>query len=327
MKVCVVGAGMAGLGAARTIAQAGHTPIIFEKSAAPGGRAATMKLGEYTFDHGATIVSPKGSTLEQVMLKELPEDGLTIVNKPIYMHAMGRITSVETESHATTRYCYQAGMVQLAELLANGLELRLGQEVTSLVQAGQQLEANGELFDAVVLTQPVPLAAPLLQSAHDYRQFPSVRYRQCLSVLLAFDKPLDKPFHAVLDPDQSEPLTWLSLESVKIPGGFRAPEGHTAMVAQMSARYSRYNFERPDEAVTSDALVDIARILGKDFQAPLVTYVHRWQHSHASNTTALEVVNRPGNKIVLAGDAFIGARLHLAYESGIKAAQSLALTK
>jgi renalase len=37
----VIGAGMAGIACARTLAQAGHQVTVFEKSRGPGGRMAT----------------------------------------------------------------------------------------------------------------------------------------------------------------------------------------------------------------------------------------------------------------------------------------------
>jgi predicted NAD/FAD-dependent oxidoreductase len=54
MKVGIVGAGMAGLSAARKLASAGVSVKVFEKSHVLGGRVATRKVGDYFFDTGAT---------------------------------------------------------------------------------------------------------------------------------------------------------------------------------------------------------------------------------------------------------------------------------
>ena len=49
----VIGAGIAGISCARTLAQAGHTVTVLEKSAGLGGRMATRSSAFGTFDHGA----------------------------------------------------------------------------------------------------------------------------------------------------------------------------------------------------------------------------------------------------------------------------------
>src|SRR5215207_7590035 len=63
MRIAVVGAGIAGLAAARSLVDRGHTVAIFERSHVPGGRVGTRNIkaielprglsGELAFDHGA----------------------------------------------------------------------------------------------------------------------------------------------------------------------------------------------------------------------------------------------------------------------------------
>src|SRR6185312_15230678 len=48
----VIGAGMAGIACARTLVQAGHQVTVFEKSAAAGGRTATIDSPFGGFDAG-----------------------------------------------------------------------------------------------------------------------------------------------------------------------------------------------------------------------------------------------------------------------------------
>jgi protoporphyrinogen oxidase len=50
-----VGGGIAGLGAARRIKQAGGTPVVFEAEDRVGGRIKTIRRGDFVFDVGAFI--------------------------------------------------------------------------------------------------------------------------------------------------------------------------------------------------------------------------------------------------------------------------------
>ena len=53
LDVAVIGAGMAGLAAARTLAAAGHAVQVFDKGRGIGGRLSTRRTDYGAFDHGA----------------------------------------------------------------------------------------------------------------------------------------------------------------------------------------------------------------------------------------------------------------------------------
>ena len=60
--IAVIGAGMAGITAARTLVQAGFKVSVFEKSHGPGGRMATRSTPYGSFDHGvqySTVRDPQ----------------------------------------------------------------------------------------------------------------------------------------------------------------------------------------------------------------------------------------------------------------------------
>lgn len=315
---------MAGLGAARALRSSGHHPIVFEKSKGFGGRAATRRLGEFTFDTGATIISPAGSELERVMLHELPTEDLVVVEKPIFMHSFGRITAIDPQRGAPKRYAYRRGMNTLGKLLADGLDVRLETKIEQIeTPADGGFAVGGETFDAVVVTPPLPQTEELLERSGIKTRLGNARYRSCLSVMLGFGIPMEKHYHALIDPDQSEPMTWLSIESMKVPGDFRAPEGSSAVVAQMSARYSRYSYDKDDETIIRETTVDVSRILGKEYVNPVVTGVMRWRFSHVSNTLSYESVNQPGSKLLIASDGLVGARVQQAFDMGVRAARQL----
>lgn len=323
MRVAVVGAGMAGLGAARTLNAAGISTVIYEKSRGLGGRVATRRIGDFVFDHGATIISPRGTELESVILNELPTDDLLEIEKPIFLAQDDRVTAVDPEAGKLHRYAYRHGMNTLGKLLAEGLDVRLESTVEKIEKSGPHYTILGESFSHLILTPPFPQTEILLASIHDKRSFPGAQYRKCLSVMFGLDEEVDKPYHALLDPNQSQPLTWLSLEHVKVPGGFRAPVGKSALVVQMSARYSRYSFERSDADVMSETWVDVKRLLNLKSVAPEVSEVKRWRYSHSSNTVSYETANQNRAKILVAGDGISGARTHQAYSVGVRAAKQI----
>ncbi|MFQ6540261.1 FAD-dependent oxidoreductase [Aphanothece stagnina] len=92
-RIAVVGAGMAGLAAARALQAQGFAVTVFEKSRGFGGRCATRWIGDYRFDTGATFVTPDGHALGAVMQTELSTDGLIQIEKPMFACSKGRVMS------------------------------------------------------------------------------------------------------------------------------------------------------------------------------------------------------------------------------------------
>jgi renalase len=74
--IAIIGAGMAGITAARTLVQAGHKVTVFEKSKGVGGRMSTRRTEFGSFDHGAqyfTVRDARFRTMMQWALANAPE--------------------------------------------------------------------------------------------------------------------------------------------------------------------------------------------------------------------------------------------------------------
>ncbi len=322
LRVGVVGAGIAGLGAARALMDFGHESVVFESSAEVGGRVQTRTLGAYVFDTGATSVAPRGLSLESAILSRLDTTDLIRVSLPIYTQSSLRIGTGDPAKNRIERFTYRTGNQTLPRLLAAGLDIRLSDPVFAIERVKGGFSINGEEFDGVVLTPPVPRSRALLSAMGETRPLVNTSYRACLSVLLGFERVLAEPrYHALLDPEQRHPLTWLSLESVKCPG--RAPDGSTAIVAQLSAQYSRMHFDAPEETIVAATLDYVERLYGREWSSPAVFGVVRWEHSLPETTALFESANQANARIIVAGDGVMGARVEFAFESGLAAARML----
>ena len=67
VTVLIVGAGVTGLTAARQLVTVGHEVLVLDKGWNPGGRMATRKMGEASFDHGTTFLAPVGGQFAEAL--------------------------------------------------------------------------------------------------------------------------------------------------------------------------------------------------------------------------------------------------------------------
>jgi len=67
MSIAVIGAGISGLIAARTLQDNGHRVCVFDKSRGPGGRAATRRINEFRFDHGAQYFTTRDPAFQRAV--------------------------------------------------------------------------------------------------------------------------------------------------------------------------------------------------------------------------------------------------------------------
>jgi renalase len=322
LRIGIVGAGVAGLAAARTLQAGAKDVVVFEKADRLGGRILTRRLGDYVFDAGATSIAPRGLAIEKVMLEELDGQGLVRLQRPIYLHQNLRVVPGDIDKNATPRYVYAQGIGRLPELLAEGLDVRLQHGIDEIKAVGAGFSLGEEEFDALVLTPPVPQSAALLWSLGESRATANCRYRPCLSVLLGYEhEPPGAAYHALLDAEQRHPLVWLSIESLK--SGGRAPQGCTSFVAQMNPMFSTTNFDKTDARIVGAAVEYVRRLYGDEWGEPAVADVVRWKYSQPDSTAFFDSVNPPGSKVVLAGDGVVGGRVEQAFESGVRAARLL----
>lgn len=325
MRVAIVGAGISGLAAARTLAASGHDPVVFESQSQVGGRILTVRAGGFLFDSGATTIAARGRELEDVMFRQLSTEGLVKIELPVFVHNSLRVSPGDPAKNRIDRFCYIGGNDLLPQRLAENLEVRLNEPVQSIERHGACFRIGAEGFDGVILAMPTEDAKPILATMGESRPFTNTSYRSCLAVLLGYDfEPPAVGYHALVDPDGAHPLGWLSMESLKCPG--RAPDGKTAVLAQMGPQFSKLYFEAQDDYIAEATIDMLARLYNKNWERPEVAVIQRWPNSHPEMTAQFDSVNRPGSKVLVAGDGLLGARVEYAYECGARAARLLVET-
>lgn len=335
--VAVVGAGVAGLAAASALKAAGIATIVFEKSRGVGGRAATRRIVDCCFDHGAQYVKAPSVALQDLIAAT--GDAVQI-QRPVWTFtAANQIGPGDLAYGNEEKWTWPTGITRIAKYLANGLDVRLETTVASIHTAGDRYRltaADGNdlgHFDAVLLTAPAPQSAAIL-AAGDLAPantaliaaLHSVQYRRSISITAAFPQRPAVPWYALVNTDRHHPISWLACEHDK-PG--RAPDGVGLLIAQMSDQWATAHWDGLQKGTFSpndplpppihEALAAI-RVLAGDLGTPLWVNVQRWRYALPDTATPLTTIDR----IVVAGDMVAGqGRVHLAIEDGWRAADQI----
>ncbi len=143
LNCAVIGAGAAGLAAARRLRREGCEVAVFDKGRRWGGRLALRHTAEGSFQHGAPWASPKPSWLHEA----LAQDGPT----GIAVHTNARVAAVVASD--------------------NRWSLRFADE------------RPAQNFDRVVITVPQPQLAALLPGQNLCARLQQIRYAPCWTLL------------------------------------------------------------------------------------------------------------------------------------------------
>jgi hypothetical protein len=341
-KVAVIGAGIAGLACARTLADHGVRVVVFDKGArAPGGRCASRwdsknEWATWVIDHGAQLLSPPPSATHFRRLLRSWEQAELVArwDARFVRFEDGRVVRDEGE-----RFVAVPTMNALAAHLAGDVDVRLASRVDRLVREAGAWRLEGVVdsgppgsgrdgsptdfgaFDAVVVAVPSPQAVPLLRVVPALAEIASrAEMDACLAALVAFDERIEPGWDAAFDPDGE--LSWMSRESSK-PGRPAIEDGDGALDAwslHASPMHSEALLELDAATIAEELLGSFARRLGRKLPKPRVLQGHRWRYAQVAEPVGPDCLFDRDTRLGACGDWCLGARIDDAFASGVAAA-------
>jgi renalase len=335
MNILVVGAGLAGLTAARAAVEHGQRVRVLERSGAPGGRLATRRVldgdadrpehSTLEFDHGAQYFTVRDARFAaEVEAWQKARVAQVWHGKLAAFDSEGR----EAVEDDTTRWVGVPGMSAIARHLARGLDVTCNARVEALERHGEQAgltwfarlhtgERQGP-YDAVVVAVPAPQALPLVvASSALIDRVSRVRMHPCWAALVAFADRVHAPFDGAFA--TSSPLGWFARNRSKPQRGLAE-----TWVLHANAGWSASHLADDPGAVSAFLLNAFADLVRAPLPLPVHLSAHRWGFAAADPCLNVGALVDREQRLVVCGDWCLGNRAEAAYLSGRAAAEALA---
>ncbi|TIC86659.1 FAD-binding protein [Nocardioides sp. GY 10127] len=270
----VVGAGVAGLAAARAVHRHGLDVRVVDRGHRPGGRLATRTWDGRPVDHGASYLT---------VGEEGRRDGFAQVVAGWEVAGLARrwtdtfgVASADGRSTTTgpVRWAAPAGLRSLAEDLARGLEVDLATTVEQVTTTpGGRPAVDGVEWDAVVLAMPDEQARRLLGPglAQEIRDEVLSRLdvagEPVLAVAARWPARVWDDLPDGLFVNDHPVLGWVADD------GRRRGDGAPVLVAHTTSDFAIAHLEDPTAALPR-VLEELGALLG--VEPPSDAFVHRW---------------------------------------------------
>jgi predicted NAD/FAD-dependent oxidoreductase len=307
MKVVVVGAGVAGLIAARSIVAEGHEVIVLDKGRSSGGRCATRRIGNAVFDHGAQFFTVRSDEFARLVDQWLREG---VAREWCRGFGSG-------DGHP--RFCGTAGMTSITKHLAASLDVRYSKMVFEIERSerGWRVRLDDGSFhecDRVVVTCPIPQSMALIVNTG--LEVPdglrTIEYDKTIAVLVVVDGRTGVPEPGgIQHPDATFSFVADNLRKGVSPVG--------ALTLHCNPEFSERHWWE-ESSITHERVMDLARTwIGS---ARIIDHQpKRWRMATPRTTWHDRCWTSDG--LTLAGDAFAGPRIEGAVLSGLAAARSV----
>ncbi|MFN7448224.1 MAG: FAD-dependent oxidoreductase [Pirellula sp.] len=323
--IAVVGAGISGAMAARTLADHGLQVTVFDKSRGMGGRMSTRHLDEHAFDHGAQYFTVRHPVFRRYV-QSWVEQGVAALWEGTVVAYDRDENSAEPSWHchvrpSVERFVGTPGMTSIAKHLLKNAEMRLNHQVIAIEPDGSRLRlmaADGldlGVFDQVILAIPAPQASSLVPfDAVLSSQLASVRYDPCWCAMFQFEEQLPSDWNGAFV--NGGAVRWIARSHTK-PGRYSKGE---SLVIHAAPDWSAQSYEKDQEFVMDTLLEEYFRVTGQKPQIPTIAMAHRWRYSIPISTAVPTNCFQHRSTVIACGDWAGGSRVEGAFLSGCAAA-------
>ena len=325
-NVAVIGAGISGLAAARTLQDHGISVTVFDKGRGVGGRMSARRtdLGG-SFDHGAQYFTARDqrfaryvdSWVDAGLVARWPDQELGTDQKIVVIKA----GSVESESSSQDRFVAVPAMNAICKHLARDLTVRISTKIEKITDTGDGIALTDQegndlgTFDRVIVSAPAAQAAELLVDFPSVSQaIADVNMKACWAAMVSFEKPItDQWVGAFL---HESFLSWAARNSTK--PGRNGEQEH--VVIHATPEWTAEHWEDDSDNVAQAMMAEFWRVTGLEPRENAHLQVHRWKYAIAEGEAGVGCFADESAVVIACGDWANGSRVEGSFLSGMAAA-------
>jgi renalase len=305
LKTIIIGAGMAGLSAARILTQKGHDVTVLDKGRGVGGRMSTRTIDNAKVDHGAQYFSVK--TLEfQELISELQFENI--------------VAEWHLAQRENVRYVGANGMNTIPKKMASSLNVIVNEKVILIENNVVKTESKSEYnFDNLIITIPIPQISELFRNSkiefsdNDKNVLQKIEYQPCIAVMAVLKQPTEIISGGIIL--ENQPVAWIADNFQK--GITETP----TVTIHASTTYSAERFDDDLQEVAKEMLMSVNQYIKSE---NIITFqTHRWRFSNATKRYEKPFYQIENKNIYLAGDGFGKGNVEGAFLSGYHLAMNL----
>ena len=343
--VAIIGAGIAGITCARTLAQAGMRVTVFEKSRGCGGRMSTRRSPFGDFDHGAQYFTMRDPRFEAALATTAQTIKRWSANTVRVMDANGQVlatTGNPSDAHwvpvpgmnalvkawaaplqdGTLKGCNVVSQTRIVKLRQHGQQWALEAEVTDPSSGVTDTQTVGN-FDHVVLAIPSAQAHALLASSNEKPDWQSriadVLVDPCWTLMLAYpqaNQPIGPHWNVARSIHHR--VSWVARESSK-PGRSTVER----WTVQASPQWSQEHVNDAPDRVIAKLTKAFGEITGIRV-TPSHAEVHRWLYAQTRRPLGQPFLSDTTRQLSVCGDWCLGNRVENGFVSGLELALAIA---
>jgi len=305
----IIGAGAAGLSAARTLRDAGIAVSLFDKGRRAGGRLASRTSDYGDFDHGAQFL-------------RLRDVGLLEHARQWEQAAALSIWPEVGEAGKPTALIGTPTMNALAQHWASGLAVHCSHELQRIdgspgrwtLQFADGVSSGP--YTALIVTAPAPQALAWYGDTPMASALQRVEYAPCIALMWVPDSAT-LPALATLSPPAGSGIGFIAREDLK-PGRGGVPRYQV----HADADWSQQQIEQAPAVCGAELQRRAARLLGIGDGARYAQ-AHRWRYALVTQPIGQACLSDAARGWHYASDACLGGRVEAALLSGRAAAQAV----
>lgn len=320
MRIAIIGAGLAGLSAAKKLSDKADVSV-FEKSRGVSGRMSTRRGDDCAFDHGAQYFTIKSSAFRHFLDPYLAAGivapwGAEIVTIKSDGH-------IDPYHHDHEIYVAAPHMNSLGKVISEGLDVRRDTHILRIVKVDDawMLEDQGGHmhgpFDWVISSAPAPQSAALMPETFSHHaSLSKVVMQGCFTLMVGLEAKPEIHWQGAFF--EASPIGWMAFDSSK-----PQRQGMNCLVIQSTNEWAEAHIEHDRDDVSSLLLIEASKRTGLVVDKPLYQSLHRWRFANVTRGAGEAFYLDKSARLGACGDWCLKGRVEAAFESGNQLAMRL----